>query len=146
MSPDQKQRWFVYHSPTPSQTTDYKEIRSAEEHTHVVFSHAANGRVWDNSEKQMVDGTLQACFDAVNDACCAFAVLVEKLVPDSADKTMSIRCIRKARMYQNEALTLQARKEGPGAGDWNERCDHEAREALREARMWANAAIACGGV
>ena len=86
-----------------------------------------------------------ALYGCVNAACKRFAMVIDSLAPDSADKTAAIRCVRLARNLFNEwaAETSKA----PVHRAWSDpRSLFLAAEIeLCKARMQANSAIACGG-
>jgi hypothetical protein len=113
MKPD-----FVYHAPTPATAPRYAAIRDAER--------ACRDYIAGTDGKDR-----PAAFAAINAACRNFATVIEAVAPKCADTTTAVRCVRLARMEANEAVATGA------ADGWRAMSD-----ALRQARMWACAAVA----
>ena len=131
--------WFVYHAPTDDTKPRYEAIRKKEEDAHVVVTHALNGVVWDDAEKELRPAKgLPERFAEINRICKELAQTIEQHAPGCADTTVAVRAVRLAKMYANEAVVL-----GQVTGD---AAVVQAHEQLRQARFWANAAIACGGI
>jgi len=109
---------FTYHAPTPATAPRYTAIRDAE-----------------RACRDYITGTdgmdRPAAFAAINAACRYFAGVIEQQAPKCADTDTAIRCVRLARMEANEALAAGS------ADGWRAMSD-----ALRQARMWACAAVA----
>ena len=87
---------------------------------------------------------LPQLYTLINEECKMFAVTIDNLAPDSADKSAAIRCVRLARNAFNECVTVPTNQDG--------KRDHLAwlftvgQTELVKARWQANSAIACGGV
>lgn len=135
MNEDQIRHWFTYHAPTDENIKDYDEIREAVKKCEVGIA-----RVF-RSTDQFKDR--QVPFSIIGDACLRLALTINKVCPDSADKTAAIRCVRLSRMAANEALLLTyngVQETQPLA--FNEALRQFTSE-LQKARWQANAAIAC---
>ena len=123
------ERWFKYHKPNYRTIPLYEQIRTAERECYL----AINGVV---TKRRIGGGRPQTeQFDKINAACRAFAEAIDRLAPECADKTAAIRCVRHAKMLANEAIANWPVDTGAGAS-W--------AAAIRDARLWANAAIAIG--
>jgi hypothetical protein len=131
ISAEQLDAWFTYHPPTEEQKPKYAALR-------VAFAEASLPGV-----ALLNEGTL-ATHDEVNRRSRALVETIDALVPESADRTAAIRCVRLARNAFNEAI-VQARGED-GAQAW---LVHdlvtEGNRQLRLARWQANSAIALEG-
>lgn len=118
---------FRYHPPTPETAPRFQAIRQAEADAHTALV-----------------GVRPGAFAAVNDAARAFADVVNREAPDSADKAAAIRCIRLARNAANElAVLLQS-----GGGDLFRRdvLVSMIEGELMKARWQACAAVALNGL
>ena len=134
MTAEQLDNWFSYHQPTDETAPKYAAIRETEAHVVASITQAHFENV----------GTV-ALYGCVNAACKRFAVVIDTLAPDSADKTAAIRCVRLARNLFNEWGTEIGKD--PAARSWANPQDLfvAAELELVKARMQANSAIACGG-
>lgn len=130
MTQEQLDNWFVYHAPTAETTPKYEAIRKAQaEASRVIYNSRYDAGV--------------VAYEAINDACKAFAIVIDENAPDSADKTAAIRCVRLARNAANEAVAPPV---GSPARAANEEVLSTMAEAeLLKARWQACAAIALGG-
>ena len=140
LTPEQLDNWFTYHAPTPETGPKYLAIREAEIASARPIVAILNG------------STIIATHDEVNAACRAFAEAIDANVPDSADKSAAIRCVRLARNAANEAIvTMNHERREAGHVAWERPSRtvvtlcREAESELRRARWQANSAIACGG-
>lgn len=136
MTDGQLAAWFIYHPPTNETLPKYTALRLAEEEAAAVFAHAVEGNV--KGVTILPAASRQDLFNAVNETSKAFAKLIDELAPQCADTTVAVRAVRLAKMYCNEAIMQNETSGCP--------MHRAAREQLRQARFWANAAIACGGV
>ena len=123
MTDEQRDNWFTYHAPTDETAPKYAAIRAAEARAVETITMA-------------LDEGRGAAYDLINEACRAFAMVIDEQAPDSADKGAAIHCVRLARNAANEAVIDPA-----GAG----RLQAVAFTEIQKARWQANAAIACGG-
>jgi hypothetical protein len=139
---EQFDNWFTYHAPTDETGPKYIAITDCEHECRDLFTHAIT-------------------HDDINGKLRQFAELVDRLAPDSADKTAAIRCIRIARNALNEALMLAAKSDRSKPPDVLDQYGARsiatgperaislaattARQQLMMARWQANSAIACGG-
>ena len=134
MTPEQLDNWFSYHPPTDETAPKYAAIRVAEQNVILDVTQTS----YEGVEVAVLHGRINA-------ACKRFAMVIDSLAPDSADKTAAIRCVRLARNLFNEwaAETSKA----PVHRAWSDpRSLFLAAEIeLCKARMQANSAIACGG-
>lgn len=130
MTEDQRNNWFVYHAPTEETAPKYKAIREKERNVHLSITQG----FYENLSGPPL-------YDLINKECQAFAVLIDEVAPDSADKSAAIRCVRLARNAYNEAATPT-----DGSANKNQTWLIEIAEAeLVKARWQANSAIACNG-
>ena len=126
MTDEQRDNWFTHHPPTDETAPKYAAIRAAEEACLFGLSFAFAD-----------EGPDHVRYDNANAACAAFANVIDAQVPDCADKTAAIRCVRLARNAANEAIA------NPKDGG---RLMAMAKTEIQKARWQANSAIACGGV
>lgn len=134
MTSEHLDNWFSYHAPTDETAPKYAAIRETEQHVVQSITQAHFENV----------GTV-ALYGCVNAACKRFAMVIDSLAPDSADKTAAIRCVRLARNLFNEWGT-QIGKEASKREWANPQALFVAAELeLCKARMQANSAIACNG-
>lgn len=126
ISPEQLENWFTYHAPTSETTPKYIAIRAAE----LACAMDLDDAIADDCDRQVR-------YDRINKATRAFVEAIDIHVPDCADKTAAIRCVRLARNAANEAITA----EPDHVGDLRVMCGQN----LTAARFQANSAIACGG-
>ena len=131
LTSDQLDNWFTYHAPTEETAPKYAAIRAAEAACLKVIEEAWSGPTTDRT-----------AHDRVNAVMRAFAEVIDKYAPDSADKTAAIRCVRIARNAANEELVLIQSSGGSGG---NPAVERQVNDNLRAARWQANSAIACGG-
>jgi hypothetical protein len=127
MTSDQLDHWFTYHATTEETAPKYAAIGRAQLDADFAVSTCCAA---DNTEPAHVN------HENVNAVMRAFAVAVDTIAPDCADKTAAIRCIRLARNAANEAIVMP--KGAP-------RLIAIAHTELQKARWQANSAIACGG-
>lgn len=109
---------FHYIAPTDATIPRYDAVRAAER--------ACRQAITDTEYAERTNA-----FNAINAACRDFAAVIEAQAPNCADRTTAIRCVRLARMEANE-----------GVATGQERTCQAWHDALRQARMWACAAIA----
>ncbi|NDE81318.1 MAG: hypothetical protein EB037_10450 [Actinobacteria bacterium] len=131
MTRAQRDNWFTYHFPTTETEPKHKAILEKERSVRLSIAQAFH------------DGLVGAAlYQLISNGCEAFAVLIDGLAPDSADKSAAIRCVRLAYDAYNEAATPV-----DGAANKNQTWLIGIAEAeLVKARWQANSAIACGGV
>lgn len=84
----------------------------------------------------MTFDTPQKGHEMVNEHCRSFYETILSEAPSCADRSTALRCVRHARMLANKAVT---ENNSSSAG-----LVAEASAAIRDAGMWANAAIAIG--
>lgn len=128
LTSDQLDNWFTYHAPTEETAATHAEITAAKDLfvNEVVAAMTTEGLVLDR-------------FDKINKAARMYVETIDSVVPDCADKTAAIRCVRLARYAANEAI-VQAGNETLAK--------HLAQVFAQNilASCWqANSAIACGG-
>ncbi len=89
---------WTYHPPTEVTGPKYAAIRAAAEAVEALAT------------KCLASDT-QVSFDEVNEAVYAYAQVVDREAPDSANKTAAIRCCQLARNALNESLVMKQRKQ-----------------------------------
>ncbi|CAB4203497.1 hypothetical protein UFOVP1382_113 [uncultured Caudovirales phage] len=110
---------FTYHAPNERTGPLYAAVGAAELDLRRALQHVTNPDC---------NLTKQARFDMTNDACRAFYTVIESQCPPCADTTVALRTVRLVRMRVNSHLQT-------GMTD-------DVSSLIRDARMWANAAIA----
>lgn len=131
MTPEQREAWFTYHTPTEETAPKYTAIREAEFACHIAF--AALGA--DDYTLTLAD-----CAE-VNRVTREFAMVIDANAPDCADKDAAIRCVRLARNAANERVVSVVY-----GFPTHINASAEASRQLVLARWQANSAIACNGV
>jgi hypothetical protein len=128
-------RLFTYHPPTPETQPHHAAIRNAETRCTMVVL------------EQLLDGSPgdRPSFDTINQACHAFAEVIDAHAPDSADKSAALRCVRLARMAANEAVQHFGKRPTPtwAPFDLGQLLLGEVKLELMRARWQACAAVAC---
>lgn len=127
MTEEQLDHWFRYHLPTIETAPKYRKLREAELRASMDIDDAIAD-----------DCDVQVRHNRINDTCKAFAVVIDELAPNCADKTAAIRCVRLARNAANEAIYAEPDHQS----DLRIICGQE----LAKARWQANSAIACNGI
>lgn len=118
---------FEYIPPNEITAPKHFEINAAHKTCCDTFGHVLTGAPW--------LGDPQVAHDSITGAARVFHDVVQHEAPPSADRSAAERCIRLARMHANEAIR------SPSPADSIRR----AFDALADARLQANAAIALGG-
>lgn len=173
MTQSQLDNWFTYHAPTTneqeaealydtwrdqpgwvpwvaggnSDMQDLARTRSFGRATGPKYEaiRKAEHACWVSIQQGIYENLgLPQLYTLINEECKMFAVTIDNLAPDSADKAAAIRCVRLARNAFNECVTVPTNQDG--------KRDHlpwlftVAQVELVKARWQANSAIACGGV
>ena len=173
MTDAQLDNWFTYHAPTtdeqeaealyntwvsqrgwtpwtPGGNSDAQDrARAQTVGKGTASKYAAIRRAENNCWISIQQGIyenlgLPRLYALINEECKKFAIVIDNLAPDSADKTAAIRCVRLARNAFNESVTVPTNQDG--------KRDHLAwlftvgQTELVKARWQANSAIACNGI
>ena len=137
---------FAYQPPTDEKAPMYAAIRAAEHSAiaELAMIFATDARVMTEPvPAQLWQGDHGAHhhdpsgYEAINRVCKVLHDVIQAFAPRCADRSTAERCARHARMLANEAYRVSAKPGTPAVLD--------VFRALRDARMWACAAIALDG-
>lgn len=125
---------FTYHPPNERTLPKFKEIREAVDNALDALRAAMDPHTLLRAgHPDYSPGSIQASFNSINTTCRDLYQTIAGLAPPSADTTTALRAIRLVRMRLNEHLV---------AGTPQHVAIADVEGLLRDARMWANAAIA----
>lgn len=131
---------FVYRPPTPITAPRYAHLRKLEAGALNTLRTVCEPVVERGAIMTEVGpNATPADYAAVNDACKALYDGILAVCPPGADRDRAEADVRLARMRANEAMAQSA---GPSSLITTLRIAMNAEKALRNARMWACAAIA----
>lgn len=128
---------FGYQPPNDDTRPRHARVDTAVDACVKVFREILDSRTDPNALMvSAVPKATGAQFAAITDACRALVEAMEDVCPPSADLSASIRCVRLARMFANNALVA--------SGDCFEPAEdrRQALTQLKQARFQAKACIA----
>lgn len=121
---------FEYIPPNEITAPKHFEINAAHKTCCDTFGHVLTGAPW--------LGDPQVAHDSITGAARTFFRTVQAHAPPSADRASAERCVRLARMHANEAIRSPTPADAANS-------IRRAYDALADARLQANAAIALEG-
>lgn len=123
---------FKYIPPTGATAPKHAAINAAHAVCADTFGHILTGTPWLGDHAGHYDP--QIAHDEIGAAAKAFHDTIQREAPASADRSAAERCVRLARMHANEAILSAEPADAV----------RRAFDALADARLQANAAIALG--